>query len=279
MKRFLSLATALAILCVFSTSCNITVENTDSNIDDSLSAPENRLLTAKLSARNLNTKVCYGQGYETDDSNRPIGAINAQSDYGQYGALFIENENEKVIYLTFDEGYENGYTESILDTLKEKKVKATFYVTLDYVKSSPDIVKRMIEEGHAVGNHTCNHPSLPDCSDEEIKAEIQTLEKYIESNLGGYKTTTVRPPKGEFSIRTADIAKQLGYKTVLWSFAYSDWDTNNQPDREKAYNRITGATHNGAIYLLHAVSKTNADILGEVIDYWRNNGYQIRAVQ
>ena len=277
MKRLISVATLLAILCVFSTSCNNGIENTDSNIENDFSEVEKKPLVNVVSKNN--TRVCYGQGYETDDNNRPIGATDAQSQYGELGAMFIGDENEKVIYLTFDEGYENGYTEDILDTLKEKNVSATFYVTLDYVKSSSAIVKRMIEEGHAVGNHTCSHPSLPDCSDEQFRSELQNLEKYIESNFSGYKTTTLRPPKGEFSVRTLSLAKDMGYTTVLWSFAYNDWNVDNQPGREKAFKRITEATHNGAVYLLHAVSKTNAEILGDVIDYWQENGYEIKAVE
>ena len=261
------------ILCVISTGCN--GNSTESEKQDSFAEPEKRLL-ADIPT---NTKVCYGQGYETDENNRPIGAISSQEDFGGYDAMFIGDEDENVIYLTFDEGYENGYTEKILDTLKEKKVTATFYVTLDYVKKCPDIVKRMIDEGHSVGNHTCNHPSLPDCNEEQVRSEIKELEDYVSRNFGGYKTTTIRPPKGEFSARTLKIAQDMGYKTVLWSFAYSDWDVDNQPDKEKAFDRITKATHNGAVYLLHAVSETNADILGDVIDYWQGKGYEIKAVK
>lgn len=225
-----------------------------------------------------NEKVCYGQGYETDGENRPVGAIQAQEKYGAYGGEFIGDKNDKTIYLTFDEGYENGCTGRILDILKEKNVTATFYVTLDYVKSSPDLVSRMINEGHEVGNHTCTHPSLPDINDDMVFEEIHGLESYISDNFGGYKTVTMRPPRGEFSVRTLRLAKNMGYDTVLWSFAYNDWNVDDQPDREKAYERITSATHNGAIYLLHAVSETNTAILADVIDYWHDNGYTVKSV-
>ena len=223
-------------------------------------------------------KVCYGQGYETDSENRPVGAMQAQEEYGAYGGEFIGDKNDKTIYLTFDEGYENGCTGRILDILKEKNVTATFYVTLDYVKSSPDLVSRMINEGHEVGNHTCTHPSLPDISDEMVFEEIHGLESYISDNFGGYKTVTMRPPRGEFSVRTLRLVKNMGYDTVLWSFAYNDWNVDDQPDSEKAYERITSATHNGAIYLLHAVSETNTAILADVIDYWQDNGYSVKSV-
>lgn len=223
-------------------------------------------------------KVCYGQGYETDSENRPVGAMQAQEEYGAYGGEFIGDKNDKTIYLTFDEGYENGCTGRILDILKEKNVTATFYVTLDYVKSSPDLVSRMINEGHEVGNHTCTHPSLPDISDDMVFEEIHGLESYISDNFGGYKTVTMRPPRGEFSVRTLRLVKNMGYDTVLWSFAYNDWNVDDQPDSEKAYERITSATHNGAIYLLHAVSETNTAILADVIDYWQDNGYSVKSV-
>ncbi len=223
-------------------------------------------------------KVCYGQGYETDSENRPVGAIQAQEKYGSYGGEFIGDKSDRTIYLTFDEGYENGCTGRILDILKEKNVTATFYVTLDYVKSSPDLVSRMINEGHEVGNHTCTHPSLPDINDDMVFEEIHGLESYISDNFGGYKTVTMRPPRGEFSVRTLRLAKNMGYDTVLWSFAYNDWNVDDQPDREKAYERITSATHNGAIYLLHAVSETNTAILSDVIDYWQESGYTVKSV-
>lgn len=196
----------------------------------------------------------------------------------KYDCYYIDENAPKTLYLTFDEGYENGCTGKILDILKEKKVTATFYVTLDYVKSSPELVQRMINEGHEVGNHSCTHPSLPDTSDDMVFEEIQGLETYISDNFGGYKTVTMRPPRGEFSVRTLRIAKNMGYDTVLWSFAYNDWNTDAQPDRDTAYRRITSATHNGAVYLLHAVSETNTAILPDVIDYWLDNGYTVKSI-
>ena len=200
-------------------------------------------------------KVCYGQGYETDTENRPVGSLQAQEKYGEYGGVFIGSKDDKTIYLTFDEGYENGCTGRILDILKSK------------------------HEGHEVGNHTCTHPSLPDISNEEVNEELNGLQRYVSENFGGYRMSTMRPPRGEFSVRTLRAAKNAGYATVLWSFAYNDWNVDDQPDRTKAYERITSATHNGAIYLLHAVSETNTAILADVIDYWQENGYTVRSVK
>lgn len=221
-----------------------------------------------------NTKVAYGMGVDVDSMNRPLGAIQAQEQYGDMGGLFIGDSTNKQIWLTFDEGYENGCTAGILDTLKEKNVRAVFLVTYDYCKRNPELVKRMIAEGHTVGNHTWSHPSLPECSPDELYSELSLLHEYVRDEFG-YDMYVMRPPKGEFSQRVLACAKELGYTTVLWSFAYPDWDVNNQPDPEQAFQKITGKSHNGAVYLLHAVSETNAAILGRVIDYWRDNGFVI----
>lgn len=219
-----------------------------------------------------NTKIAYGMGVETDSRNRPLGAVHAQKQYGDLGAVFLGESTEKRLWLTFDEGYENGCTAGILDTLKEKKVRAVFFVTYDYCQRNPELVKRMISEGHTIGNHTWSHPSLPDCSPDEMYSELSLLHEYVKDEFN-YEMYVMRPPMGEFSERVLACAKELGYTTVLWSFAYPDWDVNNQPDPEQAYTKITGKTHNGAIYLLHAVSQTNADILGRVLDFWQDNGY------
>lgn len=221
-----------------------------------------------------NKKVAYGVGYDTDSMNRPLGAIQAQKQYGDMNALFIGEAANKRLWLTFDEGYENGYTEKILDTLASKGVKATFFITRDYAEKNPGLIKRMINEGHTVGNHSYSHPSLPECSNEDLYNEIMLLHNYISKNFG-YDMYVMRPPKGEFSERVLACAKELGYTTVLWSFAYQDWLTDNQPEPTAAYEKITSKTHNGAVYLLHAVSKTNTEILPKVIDFWHENGYII----
>lgn len=220
-----------------------------------------------------NSKKCWGQGYNVNEKNQPISSIEYNNIYGKYGAHFI-GEKEKCIYLTFDEGYENGYTAQILDVLKNKKVCAVFFVTYDYVKRNDDLIKRMISEGHIIGNHSWSHPSMPDLSAENCTLEITKLHDYMLENYN-YEMKYVRPPRGEFSERTLAITKNLGYKTILWSFAYKDYDVNNQPDKSKAFDRVTSSVHDGAIYLLHAVSETNADILSSVIDEWRNKGYTI----
>lgn len=224
-----------------------------------------------------NTKKGWGQGVNKDESNRPTGCLQYQDLYGKYDAYFIEKQ-EKVIYLTFDEGYENGYTSQILDTLKEKECPAVFFVTYDYVNRNPELVQRMINEGHVVGNHSWSHPSMPTVSIDEAKDEIMKLHEFVKTNFG-YEMTLFRPPMGEFSERTLALTQQLGYKSVFWSYAYADWDPDNQIGMQQAYEKVTSAEHEGAIYLLHAVSKDNAEILGRVIDDMRANGYTLKALQ
>ncbi len=230
---------------------------------------------AVVSSKDLSTlsnkALGWGQGTQVDSYNRPVGAVSYQEKYGTLGGQFV-GPNEKVIYLTFDEGYENGYTASILDTLKAKGVTATFFLTGAYLDSQPGLVQRMIEEGHAVGNHTVNHPNLPQCSISRRADEIGDLHDRVEEKFG-YSMYLMRPPEGVFSEQVLAQAQGMGYQTVLWSFAYKDWDPSAQMSTSTALQKTTSALHPGAIYLLHAVSKTNTAILGDFIDTARQKGY------
>lgn len=219
-----------------------------------------------------NTKQGWGQGRQVDRDNRPVSAVAFQNKYGKYDAIFIK-ENTNEIYLTFDEGYENGYTPKILDVLKQKGVPAVFFVTYDYAKRNPELVRRMIDEGHVVGNHSYTHPSMPTLNIEKASIEITTLHNYIKDNFD-YTMTLFRPPMGEFSERTLALTQSLGYQSVFWSFAYVDWDTKKQMGADKAYAKVVGGLHNGAVYLLHAVSKDNAEILGAFIDEAKKQGFK-----
>lgn len=214
----------------------------------------------------------YGQGVQLDGHNRPLGALEFNAQYGKYSATAI-NEDDKKITLTFDQGYENGYTSKILDTLKRKNVHAVFFVLQDYAEKNPELVQRMIDEGHTVGNHSVTHRSMPELSADECRQEIRGLQQYIKENFG-YLPTLFRPPMGEFSEQSLAVTEDCGCETVLWSFAYPDWDVNDQPDPEKSKEKLIGAAHEGAIYLLHSVSQTNAEILGDVIDGIREEGYE-----
>lgn len=222
-----------------------------------------------------NTKQCFGSGVNVNEDNRPTNPVALQEQYGDIGGLFI-GEKSKNIYLTFDEGYENGYTEKILDVLKAKNCSAVFFVTMEYVQSNPELITRMINEGHVVGNHSVHHKSMPELTTQEDIAEIADLHNYVYENFG-YSMSLFRPPMGEFSEKTIAIANKLGYKTTLWSFAYKDWITDDQPAISDAYAKVTGSVHDGALYLLHAVSSTNTAILGDVIDNFRSLGYTVGA--
>ena len=214
----------------------------------------------------------YGQGVQTDKDNRPAGAVDFNNTFGKYNAEAIGSADSKTIRLTFDQGYENGYTAKILDTLKAENVKATFFLLDDYARRNPELVRRMINEGHTVGNHSVTHRSMPLLTADECREEIMGMQKYIADEFG-VTMTEFRPPMGEFSELSLAVTKDCGLKTVLWSFAYADWDPENQPDPKQALEKLTGALHNGAIYLLHSVSETNAKILGDFIRSAKEQGY------
>lgn len=217
-------------------------------------------------------KQGYGQGVQVDEKNRPLGALEFNEKYGKFDAEAISAD--KKIRLTFDQGYENGYTAQILDTLKEKQVQAIFFVVQDYAERNPDLVRRMIDEGHIIGNHSVTHRSMPTLSAEECAKEINGLNDYLDEHFG-VRPTLFRPPMGEFSELSLTATKKCGCRTVLWSYAYRDWETDDQPSPAEAMSKLTGAAHEGAIYLLHSVSSTNAEILGEFIDKLRDKGYEL----
>lgn len=213
----------------------------------------------------------YGVGINRLEDGRYMEPLYWQEKWADYNVDFTK-ENEKVVYLTFDEGYENGYSAKILDVLKEKNCKAVFFVTMDWVKSEPDLVKRMIDEGHVIGNHSVHHKSMPTLSVEEMTNEVMELHNYIKENYN-YDMYLFRPPMGHYSEQSLKVLENLGYTTVLWSFAHVDWITDNQPSHDEALKTCEERLHNGALYLLHAVSEANTSVLGEFIDYARASGY------
>jgi peptidoglycan-N-acetylmuramic acid deacetylase len=191
----------------------------------------------------------------------------------KYDGIYLGDVSQKKVYLTFDEGYENGYTPKILDTLKKHGVNAIFFVTGPYIKEHPELVKRMLAEGHKVGNHTIHHPVLPDITVDKLEQELWGLEKQFRETFGtGFKY--MRPPRGEYSERVLAASRQLGYKTVFWSFAYMDYDVSNQKGEDYAYEKVMKSLHNGAVILLHAVSKDNADALDRIITEVKAQGYE-----
>ncbi|MCL2072152.1 MAG: polysaccharide deacetylase family protein [Oscillospiraceae bacterium] len=227
-------------------------------------------------SRLSNTKIGWGLGKRVDEYNRPLDAVEANANYKSFGATFIgeSGPNSPTIYLTFDEGYESGHTVAILDSLKWSKSRATFFVTYDYCERVPDLVRRMIDEGHTIGNHSYSHPSFPDCTEEQVREEIQIVHDYVKETFD-YEMNLVRFPMGEFSERSLAIARDMGYTPVFWSFAYADWNVNNQPDKAASLEKLKAATHPGGIFLLHAVSQTNAEILGDLLNFWHSEGYSL----
>ncbi len=227
------------------------------------------------------TKLDWGQGGDKDEWNRPAGCLQYQEKFGKYNAYFIKDEPEKkVIYLTMDEGYEYGCSERILDTLKEKNVHAVFFVTKPYAEQNPELVKRMIAEGHEVGNHSVTHPAagMYSQSIEEQTNEVMGNHDYIKEQFG-YDMHLFRYPAGKFNEQSLALLNNLNYKTIFWSFAYLDYDVENQPDVAESLQKIMSCLHPGAIYLLHAESETNTQLLGDFIDQVRAQGYEFKVFQ
>ncbi len=218
-----------------------------------------------------------GWGFKKNQGAPPSVSTATAQLLEKYNGFYIGDTNSKKIYLTFDEGYENGYTAGILDVLKANNVKAAFFVTGSYVSREPDLVKRMVNEGHIVGNHSVNHPSLPKVSDEELEAELKDLDKMVE-DLTGVKMKYVRPPQGEYSERVLAKISNMGYKTVFWSFAYKDWDTTLQQGTDYAYNQVMPYIDGGAVLLLHAVSSDNAGALDKIIKDVKAQGYEFCSI-
>ena len=255
-------------------TADVITENEEISGDEDITIEVIPVSTSNLS------NTTYAWGFRRmKDNVQPEFTTSYTKVLDDYDGIYVGNKEDKVIYLTFDEGYENGYTGEILDTLKEKEVTAVFFVTMPYVKQNADLIQRMIDEGHIVGNHTVNHPSMPSVLDDaKLEEEITKLHDYVKENFDGYEMSYLRPPKGEYSERTTKIAKDLGYRTVLWSSAYDDWDTSKQDRLDYARKMIYDYTHNGCVMLLHAVSKDNTALLGEVIDTLRESGYEFRSL-
>lgn len=269
---------ALCACSMNSNSQNSTTNNTTSNIESTEEESSTNIqTTTKAIADPLATfedysrdKVVWGPG-NIENHQQPADPLSLQSTFNDLNVRWLLDD-DKSVCLTFDEGYENGFTPSILDTLKEKDVKAIFFVTYDFASSNPELIKRMIDEGHAVGNHTWHHYTMDEVDDETAKEEIAYLHKYIQDEFG-YTMSYFRFPKGEFSQNNLAMVKDMGYKSVFWSFAYADWDVDNQPTEDEALQKICESTHNGEIILLHAVSSANANALGKAIDDIKHQGY------
>ena len=217
----------------------------------------------------------WGLGFGTE-GKPPTGNASAE-ELKKYNAYFIGDTTQNTIYLTFDCGYENGNTEPILDALKKHDVKATFFVVGNFLETSPEIVKRMIAEGHTVGNHTYHHLDMSSISSmDAFKKETQDVENLFEQITGTPITKFYRPPQGKYNIENLKMAQEMGYKTFFWSLAYVDWYQDKQPTKDEAFGKLLKRIHPGAIVLLHSTSSTNAQILDELLTKWEEMGYTIK---
>lgn len=237
-------------------------------------------VTSKLLDKNaVSTSADGNWGLSFQQAGQPPVA-NATADYlKKFDAYYAEDTKEKVLYLTFDAGYENGNTAKILDALKKHQAPAAFFLVGNYLKTSPELVKRMVKEGHIVGNHTFHHPDMSQISTmETFSKELGDLEKLHQQTTGQEMKKFYRPPQGRYSEKNLEMAKKLGYHTIFWSLAYVDWYESQQPTREEAFKKLIPRVHPGAIVLLHSTSRTNAQILDELLTKWEELGYTFRSL-
>ena len=219
----------------------------------------------------------WGLSFQAE--GKPPVANATADELAKYNACYAEMAEEKTIYLTFDAGYENGNTPAILDALKKHSVPAAFFVVGNYLETSPELVRRMVNEGHIVANHTYHHPDMSKISDlTAFEKELTDLETLYQEITGETMKQYYRPPQGKYSESNLQMAKDLGYTTFFWSLAYVDWYQDKQPTKEEAFEKLLGRIHPGAIVLLHSTSSTNAEILDELLTKWKEMGYTFRSI-
>ena len=245
------------------------------------------IVTALVLALVLSVGLIMGQTLETaswglsfrTEGSAPVGNASA-AQLAKYDAAYLGDTAEKVIYLTFDAGYENGCTAKILDILQKHEVTAAFFLVGNYIQQNPDLVRRMVEEGHIVGNHTMHHYDMSKISDRAaFQKELTDLEALYQQVTGEEMSKFYRPPQGVYSEDNLKMAQELGYKTVFWSLAYVDWNNDDQPTAEYAFGKLLPRIHNGAVVLLHSTSQTNAAILDELLTKWEEMGYTFKSVE
>lgn len=225
-----------------------------------------------------NGSANWGLSFQ-EEGKAPVG--NAEASYlKNFNAYYVQETEEKRIYLTFDCGFENGNTPAILDALKKHKAPATFFIVGNYLETSPDLVKRMVEEGHAVGNHTYHHPDMSKIGNlDDFSRELSDLETLYEKTVGKPMEKYYRPPQGIYSEANLKMAQELGYETFFWSLAYVDWYQDRQPSKEEAFQKLIPRIHPGAVVLLHNTSTTNAEILDELLTRWEELGYSFHPLK
>ncbi len=278
----------LAVILVFS-GCSMKLETNKNNAAAQMKIGETEAETlpeVKFSVsdpdngRGLSEKrIEHSYGVSKNGKPNEI-SVDAQKYFEDKGFKAIccgYNAGEKVLYLTFDCGYENGCTTSILDTLKEKNVPAAFFCTLDHIKSSPELIQRMIDEGHIIGNHSAKHPDFSKLTREQMAKEIMDCDNYLRTNFN-YTSPFFRFPEGAYNENALDLVGSIGYTSVFWSSAYEDWNPDDIKGADYAFEKVTSRLHPGAIILLHSVSPDNKAALGRIIDFARENGYEFKAL-
>ena len=249
----------------FSFAIGRSVAYTVSQIDKSLNE------AAKL--KDTGWGLCFDKEGETPRGSSTVEELK------EFNAYYVGNQDKKNIYLTFDVGYENGNTAKILDALKKHNVHASFFVLSAFMKSNPELVRRMVDEGHIVGNHSFSHPDMTKISNEQFQEEMKKNEELFFEITGMDMPKEFRPPQGKYNGDVLTWAKNMGYKTYFWSLAYVDWDVDKQPSKEEAFDKLLKRVHPGSIVLLHNTSKTNADILDELLTKWEEMGYSFESLE
>ena len=229
------------------------------------------ILTVQFTTDSLPT-AAWGLSFRQEGA-APGGTATTE-DLARYDAAYLGDTTKKVLYLTFDAGYENGCTEKILDILKKHNVKAAFFLVGNYMEKNADLVRRMVDEGHIVGNHTMHHYDMSKLEDKAaFEKELTDLEALFQQVTGKELPKFYRPPQGTYSQKNLQLAKNMGYKTVFWSLAYVDWNNDAQPTAQQAFDKLLPRTHDGAVVLLHSTSQTNAEILDQLLTNWEDQGY------
>lgn len=289
-KLFVVLIYTLCIACLnVSESVNIPAY-TDGQVSKSFRTVSNGLannagITPKPSVRTpkvINSSKLYGLNSSKIgwgvmlEGKKQVPEVSEQTVaiFKKYNAHFVGDTSKKKVYFVFSASYEGGYTGKILDALRDNDVKAAFFLVGVYMKDNPQLVKRMINEGHTIGNHSMNHPSLPVISDERLKSELIGLDNYVYESFG-YQMKYFMPPSGEYSEKVLAAARQMDYTSIFWSVAYVDYEESNQKGTQYAYSKVISNLHNGAIIFLHTVSRDNANALDSIIKEIKREGYTI----
>ena len=264
-------AIGIILMAIMMTSCSASKQD-----------KEKTVATTQLRYQETSGETAQGieRWWLKRNEGHQVPEVSDHIDLSKYDAYYVEPKcKEKKIYLTFDCGYENGFTPKILDVLKKQKVPAAFFVTKPFIREEPDLVKRMKKEGHVVGNHTVHHKSMPTLSDRDNKQEIIDCADFCKEATGYEMDHFIRPPMGEYNEKTLKLTKSMGYKTIFWSMAYVDFDVNKQPGKEYVVEHFKKYTHNGAIPLMHNVSQSNAEALDEVLTNLKKEGYQFESLK